>query len=45
MRPAEVDVLRGNFKKAQDELGWVPKTNFTDLVKVMVQNDINLLKK
>ena len=45
MRPAEVDVLRGNFKKAQDELGWAPKTSFTDLVKIMVQNDINLLKK
>jgi len=45
MRPAEVDVLRGNFKKAQDQLGWTPKTNFTDLVKIMVQNDIDLLKK
>jgi len=45
MRPAEVDVLRGNFKKAQDQLGWTPKTNFIDLVKIMVQNDIDLLKK
>ena len=45
MRPAEVYVLRGNFKKAQDQLGWTPKTNFTDLVKIMVQNDIDLLKK
>lgn len=45
IRPAEVDVLRGNFTKAQDELGWTPKTSFTDLVKIMVQNDINLLKK
>jgi GDPmannose 4,6-dehydratase len=45
MRPAEVDVLRGDYKKAQTQLGWTPKTSFTDLVKVMVQNDINLLKK
>jgi GDPmannose 4,6-dehydratase len=44
VRPAEVDVLRGNFKKAQDLLGWSPKTSFDDLVKIMVQNDINLLK-
>ena len=44
MRPAEVDVLRGNFTKAKTQLGWEPKTNFTDLVKTMIQNDINLLK-
>ena len=45
MRPAEVDVLRGNYSKAQKQLGWVPKTGFTDLVKIMVKNDLNLLNK
>ena len=45
MRPAEVDVLRGNYSKAQKQLGWVPKTGFTDLVKIMVENDLNLLNK
>ena len=45
MRPAEVDVLRGNYKKAQEQLGWKPKTTFTELVEKMVSNDINLLKK
>lgn len=45
MRPAEVDVLRGNYKKAQQELGWKPKTSFTQLVEKMVNNDIELLKK
>jgi GDPmannose 4,6-dehydratase len=45
MRPAEVDVLRGDYTKAKKQLGWAPKTNFTGLVKIMVQNDINLLKK
>ena len=43
MRPAEVDVLRGNYTKAKKVLGWEPKTPFTDLVEIMVLNDINLL--
>ena len=45
MRPAEVDVLRGNPTKAQTELGWAPKTSFEDLVKKMIKNDIRKLKK
>lgn len=45
MRPAEVDVLRGNFSKAKENLGWNPKTNFIDLVKIMVDNDVKLLSK
>jgi GDPmannose 4,6-dehydratase len=44
IRPAEVDVLRGDYSKAKQELGWEPKTHFENLVKIMVQNDINLLK-
>jgi len=44
-RPAEVDVLRGDWSKAERELGWKPKTHFTDLVKKMVLNDIEILKK
>ena len=44
-RPAEVDVLRGDWSKAEKELGWKPKTHFTDLVKKMVSNDIEILKK
>ena len=43
IRPAEVDVLRGDYSKAQKQLGWHPKTNFTDLVKIMVETDIKLL--
>ncbi len=43
MRPAEVDVLRGDSTKAQTELGWKPKTSFEDLVCKMVSNDIELL--
>jgi GDPmannose 4,6-dehydratase len=45
MRPAEVDVLRGDFSKAKEKLGWNPKTSFVDLVKKMVDNDIKLLSK
>ena len=40
MRPAEVDVLRGDWSKAKKELGWKPKTCFNDLVKIMVNSDI-----
>ena len=45
MRPAEVDVLRGNYDKAAKKLNWKPKTSFIDLVKKMVDNDIKLLGK
>ena len=44
MRPAEVDVLRGDYSKAQTELGWKPKTSFEDLVKKMVYNDLRLVR-
>ncbi len=43
MRPAEVDVLRGDASKAKYELGWTPKTNLQGLVKNMVESDIALL--
>lgn len=44
IRPAEVDVLKGDATKAKEKLGWVPKTSFKDLVKIMVLNDIEILK-
>ena len=44
MRPAEVDVLVGDYSKAKSELGWEPRTSFDTLVKTMVDNDITLLK-
>jgi len=43
MRPAEVDVLRGDASKAKYELGWTPKTDFKKLVKNMVESDVALL--
>ena len=44
MRPAEVDVLRGDYKKAKTHMEWIPETKFNDLVIKMVNYDINLLK-
>ena len=44
MRPAEVDVLRGDSTKAHNELGWKPKTSFEELVSKMVKSDINRLQ-
>jgi GDPmannose 4,6-dehydratase len=43
-RPAEVDLLIGDPTKARRKLGWEPKTKFVDLVKLMVDADIDLLK-
>ena len=43
-RPAEVDVLRGHSGKARAVLGWSPKTSFSNMVKIMIDNDIKLLK-
>ena len=41
-RPAEVDVLMGDFSKARRELGWFPKTSFKELVRIMVKEDLKL---
>ena len=43
-RPAEVDLLIGDYSKAKKKLGWEPKTKFVDLVKLMVDADMKLLK-
>ncbi len=45
IRPAEVDLLIGDSSKAQKVLGWKPKVNFDQLVKIMVEYDYNQLKK
>ncbi|MEU5564183.1 GDP-mannose 4,6-dehydratase [Micromonospora musae] len=43
-RPAEVDALIGDYRKARRMLGWAPKTLFADLVRVMVDADRQLLE-
>ncbi|NTU79300.1 MAG: GDP-mannose 4,6-dehydratase [Chloroflexales bacterium] len=45
MRPAEVDLLIGDPAKACEVLGWAPKTSFPDLVRMMVDADVQLLKE
>src|SRR3989344_3032245 len=44
-RPAEVDFLVGDASRARKILGWKPTVNFSQLVEMMVQADIELLKK
>lgn len=44
-RPAEVDVLKGDFSKAKKKLGWSPRTSFDELVGMMVRHDIALLSQ
>ena len=44
-RPAEVDMLIGDYSKAKKQLGWEPKTRFADLVKLMVDADVELLRR
>lgn len=43
-RPAEVDFLLGNPEKAERELGWKREISFAELVKGMVENDLELVK-
>ncbi len=42
-RPAEVDLLIGDYAKAKAKLGWEPKTRFQDLVRIMVDSDLRRL--
>ena len=44
-RPTEVERLRGDYSKAQKELGWKPKVTFEKLVKIMVEEDLKRIQK
>ncbi len=44
-RPAEVEVLLGNPEKAETKLGWKREISFEELVRRMVENDMELVKK
>jgi GDPmannose 4,6-dehydratase len=44
-RPAEVDLLVGDSAKAKKALGWEPKVRFKDLVRIMVDADMELLSR
>ncbi len=45
LRPAEVDVLVGDCSKAKKILGWKPKVKFEELVRMMVDADLERLQK
>jgi len=40
LRPSEVDLLIGNASKAKQKLGWSPRTSFDELVRIMVDADL-----
>jgi GDPmannose 4,6-dehydratase len=44
-RPTEVDLLIGDATKARTKLGWEPKYTLDDMIKEMVESDINLFKQ
>jgi len=43
-RPTEIDRLEGDASRARDRLGWTPRIKFRDLVKIMVDADVQLLE-
>ena len=44
-RPAEVDILLGDCTKAKTKLGWVPQVSFKGLVDMMVDADLERVRK
>ena len=44
-RPAEVDILQGDATKARQVLGWTPRVQFKELVRLMVDHDMELAKR
>ncbi len=45
VRPAEVDLLISDPRRARQELGWEPKVTFRELVKMMVDADVALVSR
>lgn len=43
-RPAEVDLLIGDYSKAKEKLGWQPQTTFKKLAELMVDADIQMVR-
>tara|TARA_B100000282_G_scaffold81111_1_gene56384 strand:- start:1173 stop:1943 length:771 start_codon:yes stop_codon:yes gene_type:complete len=44
-RPAEVDLLIGDYTLASQKLGWKPSTTFEELVNMMVDSDVKVVKE
>jgi GDPmannose 4,6-dehydratase len=45
IRPAEVDHLCGDAAKAREKLGWEPEVSFEELVKMMVEADLEVVRR
>lgn len=45
LRPAEVDFLCGDAKKAQQKLGWQPEIKFEELIRMMVRADVEAIER
>jgi len=45
LRPAEVDLLLGDFTKARRTLKWEPKVRFKDLARMMIEHDLQLAER
>ena len=45
IRPAEVDILCGDASKAREKLGWVPEVGFEELIKMMVEADLEAVQR
>jgi GDPmannose 4,6-dehydratase len=45
IRPAEVDYLRGDSSKAREKLGWEPEVGFRELIEMMVEADLEILRR
>lgn len=43
IRPAEVDIVCGDATKAREKLGWKPKVTFEELIKIMVEADLEVV--
>ena len=44
VRPAEVELLRGDSTKALKKLGWTPETSFEELIKMMIDADLERIE-
>ncbi|MBT4101008.1 MAG: GDP-mannose 4,6-dehydratase [Gemmatimonadetes bacterium] len=43
LRPAEVEILKGDASRARDELGWKPEVSFEEMVQLMVERDLEIV--
>ena len=44
VRPADINLLVGDYSKAKKELGWEPKIKFKDLIKIMIDEELKTFK-